>query len=88
MTALTADDEYTDSELLALCRQALARGYVAGQTIDLGKGRSLVFASLKDLREQIDWYEERIARAAAASGGGNSNVSGGINFLPTSYSRP
>lgn len=91
MSALTADDEYSDASLLSLYRQALARGAVMGSTLDLGHGRTMVCPGPKELRETIDWLEKKIASDAPASAsadadGGTTSL-GSFNFIPTTYAR-
>lgn len=89
MSALTADDEYTDEALLALYRQALARGAVMGTTLDLGGGRTMVCPSAKELRDTIDWLEKKIASDAtptsSASSDGGATTLGSLNLIPTTF---
>jgi hypothetical protein len=65
---ITALPDYTDSELLKLYRSALANGWAGtSRTIN---GRSITFAGPKELRDTIEWLEERInADSTDASGG-------------------
>lgn len=90
MSALTADDEYSDEALLALYRQALARGAVMGSTIDLGGGKTMVCPGPKELRETIDWLERKIASdspsgSSSSSDGGETSL-GSLNLIPTTFS--
>jgi len=61
----------TDAELLEFTRAAIAQITLHGQAYG-ERGRTLTRADLKDLREQADWLEKKIA-AAAGSGGSKVN---------------
>lgn len=90
MSALTADDEYSDATLLELYRQALARGAVMGSTLDLGHGRTMVCPSPKELRDTIDWLEKKIASdspAGSSASDGGINTLGSLNLIPTTFAR-
>lgn len=60
--AYSTSNTYTDAELLALYREALARISVSGQSYVIN-GRTFTMASLKEIREQIVWLEGRLAAA-------------------------
>lgn len=65
-------NDYTDEELLALYREALARISVSGQSYQaaiMGQTRTFTSADLREVREQIEWLEKRIERDEAANGG-------------------
>ena len=59
MAKLVAENEYTDSELLALWREAHAKLSVGGQSYRIGS-REFTAADLKYIREQIEWLEQRV----------------------------
>lgn len=61
----------TDAELLEFTRAAIAQITLHGQAYG-ERGRTLTRADLKDLRDQCDWLERKIA-AAANSGGDKTN---------------
>ncbi len=69
-TKYTADDEYTDAELLSLFRQAYARVSVSGQSYQMttpgGGTTTFTSADLPRIRDQITALE---ATVNAASGG-------------------
>jgi hypothetical protein len=59
----------TDQEILDFTRAAIVRITTMG-FMRTAQGRVLTEANLKDLREQVEWLEQRIA---AASGGSSHN---------------
>lgn len=58
-----AEHEYTDAELLALYREALARIPVSGQGYTIA-GRTFTMADLQHVREMVEWLEVRISSAS------------------------
>lgn len=60
--------EYSDAELLVLFRNALA-AVATGQEYRIGD-RTLTRANLKEIRETIDWLDERTDTAATAADDG------------------
>jgi hypothetical protein len=65
MAKLTAQFDYTDAELLALYREALAAlSQNKSYTI---RGKSLTRTDLPQVREMIDWLERRVDAAAGNS---------------------
>lgn len=69
MAKLSADFDYSDAELLALCRQAVAKLTFA-EVYEEG-GFRVERSDLPKIRETIAWLEQRIA---AASGSGTANL--------------
>jgi hypothetical protein len=65
MAKLVALYEYTDAELLALYREALA-AIATGQSYTI-RGKALTRADLSEVREMIAWLEKRVA-ATTTSG--------------------
>jgi hypothetical protein len=63
MAKLTAET-YTDEELLALYRQALAELSVAQSTVL--RGKTVTRASIPHIKEMIVWLEGRINAASGA----------------------
>jgi hypothetical protein len=53
---------YTDAELLALFREAYARIATSGESYTIGS-RSYSSANLTEIRDQIQWLEQRVAGA-------------------------
>lgn len=58
-TKYEADFTYTDAELLALYRAALARISVSGQEYTIGN-RTFIAADLAEIRQMISWLEPRV----------------------------
>ena len=58
---------FTDAELLLLYRQCLAK-IAIGQNYQLN-GRMMTYADLKEVREMIEWLEERVVVAEDNNGG-------------------
>jgi hypothetical protein len=58
-TVTNPNGEGTDAELLAITRGMIAQITVYGHAYDM-QGNRVDRASLKDLREQIEWLEKRI----------------------------
>lgn len=50
---------FTDAELLVLYRHALATG-AAGEERQMGDGRRIRFPSIAEIRETIEWLENRV----------------------------
>lgn len=59
MSKYVAQFEYTDAELLALFREALARVSVSGQSYQIA-GRIFTAANLPEIRKQVEWLESRV----------------------------
>lgn len=66
MAKLVADFDYTDAELLALFRQALAHISIGGQNYQIGD-RIFEAGDLPEIRTTITWLEQRV-NADAATG--------------------
>jgi hypothetical protein len=64
MAKIIADAEYSDDDLLELCREAIASLMAGGQRYRIGS-REYQFADLDALRKQVEWLEARNARRAA-----------------------
>ena len=62
MAKLVAEYTYTDAELLALYREALAKLSLRQETTILGE--RLVFADLAKVQAQIEWLENRVNAAS------------------------
>lgn len=59
-------NEYTDAELLALCREAIAQIFATGVSYAIA-GRQWTSADLPSLRSQVEWLESRIDSEAPAA---------------------
>lgn len=62
--------EGTDEELLAMTRGMIAQITVYGYAYD-HRGKRVDRERLKDLREQVQWLEARIASAGSSGGATN-----------------
>lgn len=59
----TAENNYSDDELLALWRECFARISVSGQSYQMNIGggtRMFTGANVKEVRDNISWLERRI----------------------------
>lgn len=65
MAKYEAEYTYTDSELLALYREAMARISVSGQSYEIGD-RVFTAADLPAVRQQIEWLESRVNSASGS----------------------
>ncbi len=74
--AFSDSETYTNSQLLAHARKCLAAIMTGGQAVSL-TGQILTRANLKDLRDTIDWLEDKVADADTASAGGIALVQWG-----------
>ncbi len=63
MAKIVAENSYTDSELLALVREAIAKLMAGGQSYDIG-GQSFTRADLGMLRTYAQELEYRINEAS------------------------
>lgn len=61
---------HTDAQLLALYRDCMAK-IALGQSYSMN-GRTMSRADLKEVREMIEWLEERVETDAAGEEGGGS----------------
>lgn len=74
-----ADFSYTDQELLDLFRECFAAIAVRGQSYQMNIGggtRMFTEANIKEVRETIDWLEDKVAaeESTAAGDGGATNL--------------
>ncbi len=65
----TNTQTFTDAQLLAFYRKALVSIAEGGQAVGM-TGNQLTRANLKDVRETIEWLEQRVADASSGSSGG------------------
>jgi hypothetical protein len=70
--AYTDSEDYTNAQLLAHVRKAIAAVTLGGQAYTMPGGRSVTHANLKELRETADWLTAAVeSETAGESGGGN-----------------
>jgi hypothetical protein len=70
---ITAAHDYSDQDLLALYREALAVITVKGQSYTIS-GRSFTMADIREIRQMVTHLESRISNSSPSAGPSHTTV--------------